>query len=210
MAFFDVDEFLVLKKHATIDELLAQHLPRGALAISQHVFGAGSTRMYAPLPVTKRFVYRDGVGSHDRHRNWGLVKSIVKCADYGDYPSSPHSIKTNRRTVGSNKVWIDTNGKGTFYRQRQLRPAAGRRSYPPLQVPVAQGIPLEIMRSEDCGRQFQGVRRRQESLQRAGARRHGVAGAKEERASLCYVRSIRGFHVGRYREVLGNASGRHS
>lgn len=104
----------MLKKHATIDELLAQHLPRGALAISQHVFGAGSTRMYAPLPVTKRFVYRDGVGSHDRHRNWGLVKSIVKCADYGDYPSSPHSIKTNRRTVGSNKVWIDTNGKGTF------------------------------------------------------------------------------------------------
>ena len=78
----------MLKKHATIDEFLAQHLPRGALAISQHVFGAGATRTYAPLPVTKRFVYRDRPGSARRaaHLNWALVKSIVKCSDYGDFP----------------------------------------------------------------------------------------------------------------------------
>lgn len=114
MAFFDVDEFLVLKKHATVDALLRQHLPQGALAISQHVFGAGSARTYAPLPVTKRFVRRDGTTQRDRHAKWGLVKSIVKCADYGAYPSSPHSIQTNRRTAGSEKAWIDTNGKGTF------------------------------------------------------------------------------------------------
>lgn len=86
MAFFDVDEFLVLKRHDTVGELLAAHLPRGALAISWYIFGTGTTAMYAPLPVTKRFLHRDGVEKHERHGHWGNVKSIVKCSDYGGYP----------------------------------------------------------------------------------------------------------------------------
>mmetsp|Transcript_8950 Transcript_8950/g.19374 ORF Transcript_8950/g.19374 Transcript_8950/m.19374 type:complete len:519 (+) Transcript_8950:251-1807(+) len=114
MAFFDVDEFLVLKKHETIDEMLQQHLPRGSLAVSWHVFGTGFTSVYAPLPVTKRFTYRDGVQKHDRHAQWNYVKSIVKLSDYGGYPQSPHSMKTNKKTAGSEKAWTDTNGKGNF------------------------------------------------------------------------------------------------
>lgn len=114
MAFFDVDEFLVLKKHSNIDEMLQQHLPKGSLAISWHIFGTGPTRAYGPLPVTKRFVYRDGVTKRDRHEQWNTVKSILKLADYGGYPKTPHSMKTNRRNTGSDKAWLDTNGKGTF------------------------------------------------------------------------------------------------
>ncbi|KAL7539505.1 hypothetical protein ACHAXR_009374 [Thalassiosira sp. AJA248-18] len=114
MAFLDVDEFLVLKKHATVDEMLQQHLPKGSLAISWHIFGSGFTSTYAPLPVTKRFMLRDGVTEHDRHKQWYNVKSIVKLSDYGGYPQSPHSMKTNRKTTGSDKAWIDTNGKGNF------------------------------------------------------------------------------------------------
>mmetsp|Transcript_19097 Transcript_19097/g.41347 ORF Transcript_19097/g.41347 Transcript_19097/m.41347 type:complete len:452 (-) Transcript_19097:1107-2462(-) len=115
MAFFDVDEFLVLKKHNTIDEFLQQHLTKGSLAISWYIFGTGFRDMYAPLPVTKRFLYRDGVLKHDRHQGaWYNVKSILKLSDYGGYPQSPHSMKTNKATAGSDKAWTDTNGKGDF------------------------------------------------------------------------------------------------
>lgn len=113
-AFIDVDEFLVLKQHDTIDEFLSMHLPKGALAISWHIFGTGYTDNYTPLPVTKRFMYRDGVTTQDRHSVWHNVKSILKTSDYGGYPQSPHSMKTNRKTAGSDKAWIDTNGKGSF------------------------------------------------------------------------------------------------
>lgn len=41
-------------------------------------------------------------------------KSILKTSDYGGYPQSPHSMKTNRKTAGSDKAWIDTNGRGKF------------------------------------------------------------------------------------------------
>lgn len=108
MAFFDVDEFLVLKKHDTIDEMIQQHLHVGSLAISWHIFGTGYTDVYAPLPVTKRFMYRDGVTQHDRHPVWGNVKSILKLSEYDGYPKSPHSFKPTKGT------WIDTNGKSHF------------------------------------------------------------------------------------------------
>ena len=108
MAFFDVDEFLVLKKHERVDDMLADHLPVGSLAISWFIFGSSDTSTYAPLPVTKRFLYRDGVTPTTRHGQWSTVKSIVKLEDYGSYPQSPHSLKTKRGG------WKDTNGGGSF------------------------------------------------------------------------------------------------
>ena len=86
MAFFDVDEFLVLKKHDTVNEFLMQHLRRGSLAISWYIFGTGFRDVYAPLPVTKRFMYRDGLEKHERHPQWHNVKSIMLTADYDGYP----------------------------------------------------------------------------------------------------------------------------
>ena len=61
MAFFDVDmdEFLVLKKHNTVNDFLEQHLRKGSLAISWFIFGTGFRD--APLPVTKHFSYREGL-----------------------------------------------------------------------------------------------------------------------------------------------------
>ena len=114
MAFFDVDEFLVLKKHNTVDEFLIQHLPKGALTISWYIFGSGNTTMYSPLPVTKRFTYRDGDRKDERHNSWANVKSVLLLKDYGGFPESPHSMKTNRKTAGSNKAWRDTSGTGSF------------------------------------------------------------------------------------------------
>jgi hypothetical protein len=109
MAFFDVDEFLVLKKHIRVDDMLADHLTEGSLAISWFIFGSGDTSMYAPLPVTKRFQYRDGETPKTRHQSqWSNVKAILKLEDYGNYPKSPHSMKTKRGG------WKDTNGGGSF------------------------------------------------------------------------------------------------
>lgn len=108
MAFFDVDEFLVLKKHDRVDDMLADHLKEGSLAVSWYIFGTGDTNMYAPLPVTKRFMYRDGDTEKTRHNQWSNVKSILKLQDYGNYPKSPHSMKHTRGT------WKDTNGGGSF------------------------------------------------------------------------------------------------
>jgi len=109
MAFFDVDEFLVLKKHIRVDDMLADHLTEGSLAISWFIFGSGDTSVYAPLPVTKRFQYRDGETPKTRHKTqWSSVKSILKLEDYGNYPRSPHSMKTKRGG------WKDTNGGGSF------------------------------------------------------------------------------------------------
>ena len=123
MAFFDVDEFLVLKNHTNVDDFLDKYLPKGALAISWYIFGSANTTMYSPIPVTKRFMFRDGISEMDRHPKWDNVKSIVKLKDYGQYPQSPHSMKTNKKTAGSNKAWMDTNGGGSFvsfcFRSRQ-------------------------------------------------------------------------------------------
>jgi hypothetical protein len=87
MAFFDVDEFLVLKKHDNVDDFLRDHLPKGALQISWYIFGTNLRGMYSPLPVTKRFTLRDGTSEIDRHPSeWHNVKSILKLSDYGVYP----------------------------------------------------------------------------------------------------------------------------
>ena len=118
MAFFDVDEFLVLKKHNTVDEFLIEHLPKGSLSISWYIFGSGNTTLYSPLPVTKRFTYRDGEGKDKRHNSWANVKSVLLLKDYGGFPESPHSMKTNRKTAGSNKAWRDTNGAGSYVSHR--------------------------------------------------------------------------------------------
>ena len=110
MAFFDVDEFLVLKKHVRVNDMLVDHLKEGSLSVSWFIFGSGDTSTYSPLPVTKRFMYRDGDRPKTRHEQWANVKAILKLEDYGSYPQSPHSMKTKRGG------WKDTNGGGTFNR----------------------------------------------------------------------------------------------
>ena len=38
VAFFDIDEFLVLKKHDDVHDMLEEHLQRGALGINWYIF----------------------------------------------------------------------------------------------------------------------------------------------------------------------------
>eukprot|EP00550_Attheya_septentrionalis_P006521 CAMPEP_0198285180 /NCGR_PEP_ID=MMETSP1449-20131203/4492_1 /TAXON_ID=420275 /ORGANISM="Attheya septentrionalis, Strain CCMP2084" /LENGTH=349 /DNA_ID=CAMNT_0043982485 /DNA_START=240 /DNA_END=1289 /DNA_ORIENTATION=- len=74
-AFFDVDEFLVIKKHEHVSDFLEDHCVNGAIAVNWFFFGESSRIVYTPLPVTKRFIYR--VPSVNQH-----VKSIVRLTDF--------------------------------------------------------------------------------------------------------------------------------
>lgn len=102
-AFWDVDEFLILKQlDITVDDLLESHLKKkgmSSLSLNWHVFRQGGQNVYAPLPVTKRFVYREP--TVDQH-----VKSMARLQDIDlTKPLHPHFP-----FLKSGKIRVDTNG----------------------------------------------------------------------------------------------------
>ena len=101
-AFWDVDEFLILKQHTTVDELLEEYMTnKGAssLSINWHTFRQGKRHVYEPLPVTKRFLYREREVQYQ-------VKSLVRLEDMDmTIPNHPHFPYLRNGTLR-----IDTNG----------------------------------------------------------------------------------------------------
>lgn len=73
VAYFDCDEFLVLKKHTTVQELVAEYAVAPGILISWYVFGDSKRLTYTPEPVTERFLLRDKNTFH-------FGKSIVRPA----------------------------------------------------------------------------------------------------------------------------------
>lgn len=74
VAFFDVDEFLVLKKHANINDFCRERIPQGAVGINWYFFGNNGLTHYDPRPVVVRFTRRQAeMNTH--------VKTIAKCED---------------------------------------------------------------------------------------------------------------------------------
>jgi len=100
LAFFDDDEFLVLKKHSDVVSMLHDHLPNGSLRINWQIFGTSGHTHYEPIPVTKRFVYRHKETSRRK-------KSNVKVCDLVSPDVHCHEIKEGTRhydTDGERKV----------------------------------------------------------------------------------------------------------
>lgn len=89
MVFFDIDEFLVPQdeRYRSIHSILEEYLVPygGALVVNWMLFGTANKTVYSPVPVTKRFQYRD----REPH---GIIKSIAKTSDYRSH-KNPHSIK---------------------------------------------------------------------------------------------------------------------
>ena len=106
LAFFDVDEFLVLKKHDHVTDMLNEHLTNGSLAINWVFFGTANQSTYSPLPVTKRFRYieRGGWGSTDYPFVNPHIKSIVVRQDMANKLPHAHYPKLKRG------IPHDTNG----------------------------------------------------------------------------------------------------
>jgi hypothetical protein len=74
IAFFDADEFLVLKKHKNIHDFIksvATTESIGAIAVNWYMFGTSGKKCYENIDVTKRFTTR--MAGVDQH-----IKSIVR------------------------------------------------------------------------------------------------------------------------------------
>jgi hypothetical protein len=102
-ALYDLDEFLVLKKHDTIGELLQEHCDVdkgcGGLVVNWYYFGPNGNfaTAYAPLPLTKRFQYRSSKA--DQH-----VKTIVHVKHFQNADIHCSSYRNNL-------TQFDTNGR---------------------------------------------------------------------------------------------------
>lgn len=99
MALYDPDEFLVLKQHATVVDMLSELCPNGSLGINWVIFGTHNVTTFVDGPVTQRFQYHTGVDAH--------VKTIVKVKDYQGQKSAHwvqlKDVQTRRDTHGN---WI--------------------------------------------------------------------------------------------------------
>jgi hypothetical protein len=84
-----VDEFLVPQtpKYNDIHGILNDYLVPygGALVSNWMLFGTNNRTVYSPVPVTKRFQYRDSEPHH-------VVKSIVTAADFVE-SRNPHAVR---------------------------------------------------------------------------------------------------------------------
>jgi hypothetical protein len=119
-AFFDVYEFLVLKKHEHVDELLEEHLPKGSGLLSNNwaVFNFNGKLICDAKPVTKRFVYRDQyVNPH--------VKSIVRLEDMQmnsePLPHYPHLKNGNQHDTNGKVFWGPFNKNGPLWMWLQFQ-----------------------------------------------------------------------------------------
>ncbi len=98
MAFFDCDEFLVLKAHHSLRDYISDAPDdAGAIGINWQVFGDGGHASYAPLPVTERFT----LGSPaDAPVNLAF-KSLVRCHDVRTQSIHEGRLSSGRYVTGS-------------------------------------------------------------------------------------------------------------
>ena len=99
VAFFDVDEFLVLKKHDNVVDMLNEHCDEncGQLSINWLVMGTSNETKYRPVPVTKRNIHSEPTVS-------ATVKVIVRPSYVND-----ESIKFVHTVDLKRGEWYDTN-----------------------------------------------------------------------------------------------------
>lgn len=87
-ALLDIDEFLVPQtaKYTNIHVILEDYLVPygGALVSNWMLFGSANRTIYSPVPVTKRFQYRDTETNQ-------VIKSIVKATDFRGN-RNPHAV----------------------------------------------------------------------------------------------------------------------
>jgi hypothetical protein len=100
LAYYDIDEFLVLRKHRHVVDFLHEYAKEGALAINWLLFFNSGRVHYEPLPVTKRFFYREAMANN-------YTKLIVRLDDLNVEIQfhSPHIVP-----LKEGKLTIDTNG----------------------------------------------------------------------------------------------------
>jgi hypothetical protein len=99
-AFYDLDEFIVLKKHSNIEAFIQDHGIAGGIVVNWILFGSSNQTVYRPVPVSKRFQYRDSI-AHES------VKCILRLS-YGPRFHNPHNPKFFTK---NSSYTVNTNGK---------------------------------------------------------------------------------------------------
>jgi Glycosyl transferase family 2 len=92
--FADVDEFLVLKKHKSVDSFITEQGASGQIFIKWRIFGTSGHLRYTPDPVLYRFQCR----VPDDHPQNVFTKSLIDLAelDLSQTFSNPHSFPMKR------------------------------------------------------------------------------------------------------------------
>jgi hypothetical protein len=85
-AFFDLDEYLVLKKHRYVSEFLEDYCFKGSVGINWRYFGTSNHSLYQPIPVLKRFQHYTPNNPENLH-----IKSIVRLQDF-EKTKHPHYV----------------------------------------------------------------------------------------------------------------------
>jgi len=127
VAFFDIDEFLVLRKHENVHEFLSEHLKSGSLGISWTIMETTEDDvLYSPIPVTKRFQYHRKVLPKER-----IYKTIVKLSDmyleFGEEGGVHNFLVKNGKAGAYAAITHDTSGRywtGFFHPRAGVRDVA--------------------------------------------------------------------------------------
>jgi hypothetical protein len=102
VAFQDVDEFLVLKRHRHVVDFLHYHAPAGLRSINCYVFGSSKRLAYEPLPVAHETL------SASTHGGESSCNVDCEAGRYGHGRKGEHS---HFFRVKEGKHQLDTNGK---------------------------------------------------------------------------------------------------
>eukprot|EP00970_Alexandrium_tamarense_P013080 scaffold3240_cov197-Alexandrium_tamarense.AAC.19 len=100
VGLFDVDEFLVLKKHKNVVDFMNEHCKEpicGQLTVNWRMMGVSNQTRYTNVPITKRNVHTDSEA-------WGTVKTIVRPSYVADNLAWRHTVRLKKG------YWLDTRG----------------------------------------------------------------------------------------------------
>lgn len=99
-AMIDIDEFVVLKKHDNIVDLMVEKCDEecGQLSLNWNPMGTSNETKYSTVPVTKRNIHIHNFATN-------VVKAIVRPSYVADYMDWSHTVMLKKGH------WVDTSGK---------------------------------------------------------------------------------------------------
>jgi Glycosyl transferase family 2 len=100
VAFFDVDEFLVLRQHRSTFSFLQENLESGGLGLNWVFMGSSNRSVYEPYPVSFRFQYRVDATTNYHIKSFAVIDDINMTGKFhAHYPPLRHGFY-NRDTNG--------------------------------------------------------------------------------------------------------------
>eukprot|EP00546_Thalassionema_frauenfeldii_P021933 CAMPEP_0178896072 /NCGR_PEP_ID=MMETSP0786-20121207/950_1 /TAXON_ID=186022 /ORGANISM="Thalassionema frauenfeldii, Strain CCMP 1798" /LENGTH=337 /DNA_ID=CAMNT_0020566395 /DNA_START=119 /DNA_END=1132 /DNA_ORIENTATION=- len=104
LALFDVDEFLVLKKHSNAIEFMQEYVPNGTINVNSFFFGTSNHSKYLDYPVTQRFTFQEDRVNHAT-KSFGKLSDVkVAFVHYMGIKKRPPTPNVLQRTFGPGRT----------------------------------------------------------------------------------------------------------